>query len=87
MAHLVFGFTKFPTYTWLQGVEMVYYNAVVVYLTDLIEVTQVVETNLRVLRQEETIHLPTDTSVNVCKTAIHVHKHYVVIEDKQVDYQ
>ena len=62
-------------------------DAVVVDLACLVEVPQVVEADLAVLRQEEPAELARDAHVDVAQPPVHVHKHDVIVEDEQVHDQ
>jgi hypothetical protein len=45
-------------------------------------VAEVVEADLAIERQEELIHLPCDTHVDVTEPAIHMYEHDIVVEDE-----
>ncbi len=63
-------------------------DAVVVDLSNLVEVPQVVEADFAVIGDEEPVGLArADAHVDVAQPPIHVHKHDVVVKQKQVHYQ
>ena len=46
---------------------------------------QIVEADLAIHGEEESVSLPTDPQVDVTEAAVHVDEHYVVVENEQVD--
>lgn len=72
---------------WLARLHGVHYDPVVVNFSNLVQVAQVVEGHLVVLRDEEVAHLPTDAHVDVAEPPVHVDKHYVVVENEEVHYE
>jgi hypothetical protein len=65
--------------------HLVHDDAVIIDLSDLVEVPQIVEADLAVHGEEEPVCLPTDPHVDVTQAAVHVDEHYVVVEYEQVD--
>lgn len=66
----------------LYTVHWIHYNPVIVDFSYLIEVAEVVEADLAIERQEELIHLPCDTHVDVTEPAVHMYEHDIVVEDE-----
>jgi len=64
--------------------HLVHDDAVIIDLSDLVEVPQIVEADLAVHWEEEPVGLPTDPHVDVTETTVHVDEHYVVVENEQV---
>ena len=64
--------------------HLVHDDAVVVDLSDLIEMSEIVEADLAVHGEEEPVGLPTDPHVDVTQPTVHVDEHYVVVEYEQV---
>ena len=67
--------------------HLVHYDAVVIDLSNLVEVPQIVVADLAVHGEEEPVSLPAYPHVDVAKAAVHVDEHYVVVEYEQVDDQ
>ena len=67
--------------------HFVHNNTVVVDFSNLIEMSQIVEADLAIHRQKESVGLPANTHVNVTQTAVHVNEHDIVVEDKEVHYK
>jgi len=65
--------------------HLVHYNSVIINLSNLIEVAEVVETDLTVHGEEELLlRSATDAHVDVTQTTVHVDKHNIVVEDEQI---
>ena len=64
--------------------HLVHDDAVIIDLSDLVEVPQIVEADLAVHGEEEPVGLPADPHVDVTETTVHVDEHYVVVEYEQV---
>jgi len=67
--------------------HLVHDDAVVIDLSDLIEVPQIVEADLAVHGEEEPVRLPADPHVDIAQAAVHMDEHNVVVEDEKVDDQ
>lgn len=68
----------------LNWVELWNQDTIVVYFSELVEVSEVVKTHLWILRYEEVLVLSADAHVDIRQSTIHVNEYYVVVEDKQI---
>lgn len=69
----------------LIGEHWVDNDSIIIDLTNLIKMSEIVETDFIILRYEEITHFTADSHIDVCKSSIHVNEHYIIVEDKQVD--
>ena len=64
----------------VNDISLVDNDTIVVDLTHLVKMSQVVETDFVIMRDEEILYFATYTIVNVSQPSIIVNEHYVVIE-------
>lgn len=78
---------RFLWFTKIIGGDLIDNDAVIVNLTQLIQISQVVEAHFVIVRNEKVPHFAAYTRPYIGKSSIQVHKNYIVVEDEQIHDQ